>query len=830
MIWDCLPLVPGAGRTAASLASPAWAQITVAAPGWAQVVNGLTDVAYVSIAAMLLYYRRRLSDDAAFRKLLVILAIILLGCAVVRGFALMGGWSDGIPFGNALQAFAAIVGTAVVIWWGRLASQRPTTAELARVNRELKASNAALRSSEDAFRTFMDNSPLRCWITDTNGTYHYSNLPNDQQMAVAGGVCGKKMHEIFPAELATQFLEADRALLRAGTLPLVPFGVKVNGRELQIHKFPVHASDGQVMVGSMALDVTDVREANTNLQQKTELLAAASEALRVYLDKGDWKTAHGVLLRCALKQTQSEYGFIGVVIDGSRLRILAHEGMNWEEHLSPELYKQAVRDQAQHGYVEFTNLDNLFGVVIKTGSVVLTNRPAADAILQAAEPMHLVAKSFLGVPIKRGADVIGMIAVANRHGNYESAHQNQLEALGHQAAVLCDSYHRSLHVASLEEQVRVAQKMEAVGLLAGGVAHDFNNLLQVIQGYTAIAIDSMTAPPERRSSLDQVRAAGERAAQLTQQLLAFGRQQTLQKIDLDLNVVIQQLLRMIRRVIGEQITVDFIPGHELGNVNADQAQMDQVLLNLCLNSRDAMPNGGRITIETENVLVNGSFRESHPWAKPGRYVLVTVSDNGCGMDRETVARIFEPFFTTKPKEKGTGLGLAVVYGVVKQHEGMIHVYSEPGKGTTFKIYVPIVTRSAASIGPKHAPPPGTGTETVLLAEDEQMVRELAQRILSKAGYRVLIAKDGAEACALFALHAQEISLVILDVVMPQLGGRDTYERLVRQRPGIPVIFCSGYAGSALSADALGNSGAKLLAKPYGADELLGCVRTVLDNR
>ncbi len=383
----------------------------------------------------------------------------------------------------------------------------------------------------------------------------------------------------------------------------------------------------------------------------------------------------------------------------------------------------------------------------------------------------------------------------------------------------------------LEEQVRVAQKMEAVGLLAGGVAHDFNNLLQVITGYTALALDEDATWPERKSHLELVRGAADRAGQLTRQLLAFGRRQKLQTVDLDLNRAIEDLLKMITRVIGVQVAVSFSPGKALGNVRVDRAQIDQVLLNLCLNARDAMPEGGKLTLSTENVLVNSSFRETHPWAKPGRYVLVTVTDNGVGMDHETRGRIFEPFFTTKPLERGTGLGLAVVYGVIKQHDGMVHVYSEEGTGTTFQIYLPIVERQEA---PNVSPPPVTaaarGTETILLAEDEMLVRELALKILERAGYRVYAASDGVEACELFEKHGNEISLLLFDVVMPRLGGREACEKIIEKAPALRVIYCSGYTGEAFLTTTLKGSRAHLLAKPYNADELLSRVRSVLDAR
>jgi two-component system, cell cycle sensor histidine kinase and response regulator CckA len=381
---------------------------------------------------------------------------------------------------------------------------------------------------------------------------------------------------------------------------------------------------------------------------------------------------------------------------------------------------------------------------------------------------------------------------------------------------------------ALEEQVRLAQKMEAIGLLAGGVAHDFNNLLQVIIGYTMLARGA--APHELEHHLEQVQKAAERATTLTRQLLAFGRRQAMQKTDSDLNQLVADHLTMLRRLIGENIEVHLRAGNQLGNVFADKGQLEQVLLNLCVNARDAMPHGGRLTIETQNTLIDQSFCENHPWARPGNFALLTVADTGVGMDRETLSRIFEPFFTTKPKGRGTGLGLSVVYGIIRQHEGLVHVYSELGLGTTFKIYLPTTERITKSAEKMPLTVPPGGTETILLAEDEPMVRDLAIRTLQRAGYRVVAASNGEETCELFKLHAKEIDLLLLDVVMPKLGGREAFDRIRETHPDVRVLFCSGYSGNSLEAGYFQVEGLQLLQKPYGANDLLLKVRELLDKK
>ena len=379
----------------------------------------------------------------------------------------------------------------------------------------------------------------------------------------------------------------------------------------------------------------------------------------------------------------------------------------------------------------------------------------------------------------------------------------------------------------LEEQVRFSQKMEAIGMLAGGVAHDFNNILQIISGHTQMILDLELTESERREGLAQVREAAERAAQLTRQLLVFGRKQPLLTEDVDLKALVSDLLRMVRRLIGEHITVDFFTGGVLGNVRANKVQLEQVLLNLCVNARDAMPKGGRLTIALENVRYDSGYCETHPWARPGNFVLMSVTDTGSGMDQPTLARIFDPFYSTKPKDKGTGLGLSVVYGIIQQHDGLIDVQSMPGAGSTFKVCLPAVARSGSSAGAAAAAVTERGSGTILLVEDESAVRQLATKILVRAGYRVLAAADGVEAIDLFKRHAQKVDLLVIDAVMPRMGGRETYEHISAMRPGIPALFCSGYSADVLEPDFALGPGVQLLQKPYSAEEICRRIHDLL---
>ncbi len=382
---------------------------------------------------------------------------------------------------------------------------------------------------------------------------------------------------------------------------------------------------------------------------------------------------------------------------------------------------------------------------------------------------------------------------------------------------------------SLETQLRQSQKMEAVGQLAGGIAHDFNNILQAILGYGEMAQTCVDEGSPVHEYLDQMLKASDRAKTLTSQLLAFSRRQVLQMEDLNLNEVITDLMKMIHRVIGEHITLDVLSGHELGTIRADRGQLGQILTNLCVNARDAMPEGGTITIETENVQIEKAYVECHSDLPLGRYVLLSVTDTGCGMDEETRRQVFEPFFTTKETGKGTGLGLSTVYGLVKQHKGTVGIYSEVGKGTTFKMYLPMVERLATAVGDKIEDVVPDGTETILLAEDDKMVRTMCTDMLEKAGYTVLTARDGKEALRIYREHADEIDMAILDVVMPNLGGKAVFDQIRKTKPEMRFLFASGYSMNAIHTNFVLEEGLSLISKPYQRSQLLRKVREVLDQ-
>jgi signal transduction histidine kinase len=378
----------------------------------------------------------------------------------------------------------------------------------------------------------------------------------------------------------------------------------------------------------------------------------------------------------------------------------------------------------------------------------------------------------------------------------------------------------------LDRRLLERQKLESLGLLAGGIAHDFNNLLTVVLSGATMARQGL--PPEHpgHQDLDAVLDAGVRARELTRQLLAMSHTQTLQLRPIELNELLAKLLTLLRRVMPETVTLDLIPGARLPLIEADAAQIDQVVMNLCINAREAMPAGGKISIETEQVVLNGSFVKAHPWAKPGRYVLTTVTDAGSGMSREVQNRIFEPFFTTKKERGGTGLGLAVAYGIVRQHGGLLHCYSEPGVGTTFKIYLPAYSRAASEVGPKLPASVPRGNERVLVAEDDPAVRALTVRVLQTAGYQVVAVQNGLEAVR--AAEREPFALILLDVVMPEMSGREAFKSLSATQPAAHIVLTSGYTADVEVGDLI-QRGVTFLQKPYDPEELLRLMRRVLDG-
>ena len=530
--------------------------------------------------------------------------------------------------------------------------------------------------------------------------------------------------------------------------------------------------------------------------------------------------------------------------DSDLLQMLAATGMQTGHYLERKRGEEALRaGEERYRRITETAAEGIL-TVAADGKVTFANERMARLLGYAAA--ELLGRPLLDLVHPEGRAGATAWLRHNRQGHEEHGDVRfrrkdgkSVWALVAAAPLLDDAGHYAGTLAmvtdvtarrELEAQYRQAQKMEAVGRLAGGVAHDFNNLLTVISGAAELLLRRLPPGEEGWELAREIRESGERAAGLTRQLLAFSRKQVLTLEVLDLNEVVRRSQRLLQRVLGEDVELAAALEPALGRVNADPGQMEQIIMNLAVNARDAMPRGGQFTLRTANVFLEQDYAALRPGVRPGRHVLLAVSDTGCGMDEETRAHLFEPFFTTKGPDKGTGLGLATVYGIVQQSGGHIDVESAPDRGTTFHIYLP---RSKASLlpeesGAEHAEA-GKGTETVLVVEDEPAVRSLLGRALRGCGYTVLEASGGAEALRLVEGYAGPIQLLVTDVVMPGMNGRQLAERLTALRPGVRVLFLSGYTDDAVMHHGVHGEGLAFLQKPFAPDVLARKVREVLER-
>ncbi|MDD5170170.1 MAG: PAS domain S-box protein [Syntrophales bacterium] len=471
-------------------------------------------------------------------------------------------------------------------------------------------------------------------------------------------------------------------------------------------------------------------------------------------------------------------------------------GKTMEEVLTPELYRR-VSETLPHRIAKFEAGDES----------VRTNTIEVDQFCKDGSPV--TAEVVTTLIADEGGEVTVILGVSRDITERKQAEEER---------------------AKLQNQLLQSQKMESVGRLAGGVAHDFNNMLGVILGHTEIAMEQVDPDQPLSANLQEIRKAAERSAELTGQLLAFARKQTIDPKVLDLNETVEGMLRMLRRLIGEDIHLAWLPGADPWLVKIDPSQIDQILANLCINARDAIGGVGKVTIETGNVIFDKSYCIDHAGFVPGEFILLAVSDNGCGMDREVLGQLFEPFFTTKDVGKGTGLGLATVYGIVKQNNGFINVYSEPGQGTTFKIYLPSIEDQAVRVKIQEAQEPfARGHETVLVVEDELAILDLSKLMLEREGYRVLVAGTPGEALRLAEKYSGEIHLLMTDVVMPGMNGRDMADRMLSLYPNLKCLFTSGYTANVIAHHGVLDDGVYFIQKPFSRRDLIVKVRSVLDR-
>ena len=580
------------------------------------------------------------------------------------------------------------------------------------------------------------------------------------------------------------------------------------------------------MLGTIE-DVTERAAAEQRLEHRAAVDAALAELSAELLQtEATHEQLAEAVLRHARHLTASEHGFASSIEAKTGENVYhAWTGMGGEECRRGRANGEMVFPRGDDG-----TYPALWGYPLNTREPLLTNSPASHPASTGVPEDHIPLKNLLSVPVIADDELVGQIAVANADRDYTADDLAVIRRLaGLYGLALRDRRMRG-RIQESETQLRRAQRMESVGRLAGGVAHDFNNMLQTMLGSAELALAEVEPGSEIASYLDEIVGAGQRSAALTSQLLAFARQQTISPKRLDLNEAVAGTMRMLGRLIGEDIQIVWRPTSKATMVLMDPAQVDQILANLVVNARDAIAGVGTIVIETGTQVIVDDEAEAPSWSAPGDYVVLSVSDDGCGMDETTMANVFEPFFTTKEQGQGTGLGLATVYGIVKQNDGFVNLYSEPGQGTTFRIYLPRregEAREAESAAATQAAP--GGDETVLLVEDEPSLLLLAQRLLGQLGYTVLAAGSPEDALRLAKDHPGDIDLLITDVVMPGMSGRDLSQCLLDVRPDLKCLFMSGYTADVITQRGVLDEGIQFLQKPFTRQVLAVKVREVIDD-
>ena len=642
----------------------------------------------------------------------------------------------------------------------------------------LKQREAVLTETKELFAIFVKNSPIYTYIKEITPTASRVLQASDnfeEMIGIPGSqMNGKMMTELFPAEFAAKITADDQAVVSRGEV--LKIDEELNGRSYTTIKFPLVQGD-QILLAGYTIDITERKQAQEALVQSEQRRSLALEAAKVGTWEWDLQTNENIWSN----ELWLLYGLEPYSCNPSyeEWRKIVHPDDRSEtEHI--------LQDAVLHGIA----YDTEWRLNLPDGTerwLLSRGRPIKD--------IHGGIVRYLGI-----------VMDITEHKRYE-AEKKELQA-----------------------QLIQTQKMEAIGQLAGGVAHDFNNKLGVIQGHAELAMDLLDPAKPLYRDLSEIHKAAKRSADITRQLLAFARKQTITPKVIDLNETVEGMLKMLRRLIGEDIDLVWMPGSGLWKVKVDPSQIDQILANLCINARAAIAGVGKITVMTENCTLDEYYSTTHTDCIPGEYVRITVSDNGCGMDKITLAHIFEPFFTTKGVGEGTGLGLATVFGAVKQNNGIINVYSEPGQGTSFMIHLPRNPGNTQQGRIALETEPAHGHETILLVEDESTILGMTVRMLEHLGYTVLAASSPEEAMRLIAEFAGEVHVLMTDVVMPGMNGRDLADRLLKDYPAMKCLFMSGYTGDIITNQGVLNEGMNFIQKPFSMKELATQVRQVLENK
>ncbi len=759
---------------------------------------------------------------------------------------------------------------------------------------ERKRAEQELRESEERFRVFMDNLPAIAWAKDDQGRHVYLNRAYETSFGVRlEDWHGKTDFEVWPPEIATAFRKADDTVLATGKALEVAEKTLVRGnlyRTWQNIKFPFQDDKGRKFVGGVGVDITEKQIADERLREYAQVVEGLEEMILVVDREYRYVIANRAFLDFRGFSAQEVIGRTVEEVVGKDVFEAQVKGKMDECFLGYAVQYEMTYDFRNVGkrdlFVSYFPIESPRGIdriacilqditdrklaeeelrkSEERFSKAFRNNPLAISISTEADGRFVdVNSAFLSLLGYKREDVIGHTSaelrfwaessdrtemleqlkeqerIAKRHIRYRTANGAIREADAWTESIELDGQrcllgiiHDTTEIQQLEAQFRQAQKMEAVGRLAGGVAHDFNNMLGIIMGYSDLSLERIAPDdPEQHRYVSQIKNSAQKAAALTQQLLAFSRKQVAFPKILDLNEVLRNATKMFLRLVGEDIAVEFRPGPSVGNIKADPGQIEQVLMNLVVNARDAMPTGGRIMIETALGELDEEYASKHPGAHSGQHVVLMVSDTGCGMDDTVKSQIFEPFFTTKAVGHGTGLGLSTVYGIVKQSEGYIVVYSEPDKGTTFKIYFPSVYEKVKELVSRHEDTPSPhGSETILIVEDEKLLREVTMTILRAGGYSVLEAKDGEEALRIMASSPDEVDLLLTDVIMPEKSGAELLAEAKLLYPNLRAVFMSGYTGDMVARHGVLMEEATFLEKPFTKRALLAKVYSVLHGK
>jgi PAS domain S-box-containing protein len=635
-------------------------------------------------------------------------------------------------------------------------------------------SEKKLRASEEKFRMLVENIPQKIFIKDRHSVYISCNDNYARDLKIAPDeIAGRTDYEFYPKELAEKYRMDDKAVIDAGIIKDMEEEYIQDGEKRFVHtvKTPIKDKEGKVAaVMGIFWDITEHKKAEEALQKSESFIKSILESVGegfVVIDS-DFRIISANKAYCQQVKTPS-------------CDIIGRHCYEVSHHIDRPCFRDGEECAPQHTF--------------KTGAPHFTIHTHYD---KDRSPVYIETRSF---PMK--------------------------DASGNLYAVI-QTISNITEKRNLEDQLRHIQKMEAIGTLAGGIAHDFNNLLNVILGYGGLMQMRIKPDDPLAQQLKEILAAGERATHLTKGLLTFSRKQVMEVKVVNLNEIIDGFKKMLARIIGEDIELRISKADEDLIIKADIVQIEQVLMNLAANARDAMQKGGILAIHTEAVQIDKEFIKAHGYGEPYKYALITVSDTGTGMDEKTCGRIFEPYFTTKELGRGTGLGLSIVYGIVKQHNGYINCYSEYGRGTTFRIYLPLVKETAEGIEAAETALPAGGDETILLAEDDPNVRKFLKDVLEGFGYIVIEAVDGEEAVKRFREYKDAIKLLLFDIIMPKKNGKDAYEDIKGIRHDIKALFLSGYARDIIQKFGIEN-GIEFISKPVSSVELLRKVREVLDK-